>query len=104
MPALAKPPRRPLHLAHLESDARLGGDHAVESRRIEPAAEAENAWVDTVNDVASRTLFPSAASWYMGANIPGKPRVFLPYVGGFGNYRQICQEVFDADLRGFQLA
>ena len=90
---------------HVEWIADCIADMARRGRtRIEPAAEAENAWVDTVNDVASHTLFPSAASWYMGANIPGKPRVFLPYVGGFGNYRQICQEVFDADLRGFQLA
>ena len=90
---------------HVEWIADCIADLARRGRtRIEPAAEAENAWVDTVNDVASHTLFPSAASWYMGANIPGKPRVFLPYVGGFDNYRKICQDVVDAGLRGFQLA
>ena len=45
------------------------------------------------NDVANATLYPLANSWYMGANIPGKPRVFMPYVGGVGAYRQKCDEV-----------
>ena len=49
---------------------------------IEATAEAEDAWVDHVNEVANGTLYPSANSWYMGANIPGKPRVFMPYIGG----------------------
>jgi cyclohexanone monooxygenase len=60
---------------------------------IEPTADAEEAWVAHVNEVAHRTLYPKAASWYMGANIPGKPRVFLPYIGGVGAYRQKCDEV-----------
>jgi cyclohexanone monooxygenase len=45
---------------------------------IDPTPEAEDAWVDHVNEVASHTLFPHANSWYMGANVPGKPRVFMP--------------------------
>jgi cyclohexanone monooxygenase len=59
--------------------------------------------VDEVNTVASRTLFPQAASWYMGANIPGKPRVFLPYVGGLGTYTRICEQVVAEGYRGFRL-
>jgi cyclohexanone monooxygenase len=51
---------------------------------IEPTLAAEDAWVEHVNQVAHTTLYPSAASWYMGANIPGKPRVFTPYIGGVG--------------------
>ena len=74
------------------------------SKRIEATSDAENAWVEHVNDVASHTLFPSAASWYMGANIPGKPRVFMPYVGGFGKYSEICAEVVQDGYRGFSIA
>ncbi len=72
--------------------------------RIEPTADAEDTWVDTVNAVAAETLFPRAASWYMGANIPGKPRVFLPYVGGLGTYTAICREIAENDYRSFKLS
>src|SRR5712675_2441064 len=71
---------------------------------IEPTAEAEEAWVAHVNEVAHRTLYPKAASWYMGANIPGKPRVFLPYIGGVGVYRQKCDEVAANGYEGFVMA
>ena len=70
---------------------------------IEADQEAEDAWVAHVNEVASRTLHPQTNSWYMGANIPGKPRVFLPYVGGLGAYTQICREVAEDRYRGFKL-
>lgn len=70
---------------------------------VEPTLEAENEWVDHVNAVADGTLFPQAASWYMGANIPGKPRIFLPYLGGLGNYTQICRDVAADGYRGFIL-
>src|SRR5262245_22784476 len=60
---------------------------------IEPTAEAEDAWVSHVNDVGKGTLYPRANSWYVGANIPGKPRFFMPYVGGVGNYRERCDEI-----------
>ncbi len=72
--------------------------------RIAPDARAETEWVAEVNAVADKTLFPQAASWYMGANIPGKPRVFLPYVGGFGRYNEICAEVVAEGYRGFKLS
>ena len=70
--------------------------------RIEASAEAEAAWVEHVNQVADATLFPKANSWYMGANVPGKPRVFLPYIGGVGPYRQKCDEVARAGYEGFR--
>ncbi len=70
---------------------------------IEADEDAEAAWVAEVNAVADRTLFPRAASWYMGANIPGKPRVFLPYVGGLGNYTRICEQVAAEGYRGFHM-
>jgi len=68
---------------------------------MEPTLEAEDEWVEHVNVVAHRTLFPLAASWYMGANIPGKPRIFMPYVGGAGTYRKICDEVVADGYKGF---
>jgi hypothetical protein len=50
-------------------------------------------------------LLPSAThSWYLGANVPGKPRVFMPYPGGFLRYRQICAEVVSKGYDGFRLS
>ena len=71
--------------------------------RIEAEAGAQEAWVAHVNEVAHRTLYPSANSWYMGANIPGKPRVFMPYIGGVGVYREKCDAVAAAGYEGFRL-
>jgi len=71
---------------------------------IEPQQEAEDRWVEHVREVAHTTLYPSAASWYMGANIPGKPRVFLPYIGGTNTYRRICDDVAANHYKGFTLA
>ena len=68
---------------------------------IEASAEAEDAWVEHVNEVANQTLYPRANSWYMGANIPGKPRIFMPYVGGVGDYRQKCDVVAANTYEGF---
>ncbi|HEX6478431.1 MAG TPA: NAD(P)/FAD-dependent oxidoreductase [Ktedonobacteraceae bacterium] len=70
---------------------------------IEPTDEAENSWVAHVNEVANLTLFPLANSWYLGANIPGKPRIFMPYVGGVGNYRNMCQQIAEKGYEGFTL-
>ncbi|WP_262106652.1 NAD(P)/FAD-dependent oxidoreductase [Arthrobacter sp. Marseille-P9274] len=70
----------------------------------EPLAEAEDAWVEHVNALADMTLFPQANSWYLGANVPGKPRVFMPYVGGVGAYRAKCDEVAAKAYEGFALA
>ncbi|MGE0723375.1 MAG: flavin-containing monooxygenase [Alphaproteobacteria bacterium] len=71
--------------------------------RIEPSAEAERAWVEHVNAVAESTLYPLANSWYLGANIPGKPRVFMPYVGGFDVYARRCAAVAAEGYPGFSL-
>ncbi len=54
-----------------------------------------------MQDVASETLYPTADSWYMGANIPGKPRVFLPYIGGLDVYRAKCDEIAVAGYPGY---
>lgn len=79
-------------IGHLE---RLGG--AV----MEPTADAERDWVAHVNDVAANTLFArSPNTWYHGANVPGKPRVFLPYLGGVHRYGELLAEVAADDYRG----
>jgi cyclohexanone monooxygenase len=72
--------------------------------RIEASAEAEDAWGRHVTELAEATLYPRApTAWYVGANIPGKPRVFMPYVGGCGTYRKECDEVVERGYRGFVL-
>ena len=72
-------------------------------RTIEATLEAEDAWVEHVNQVGDMTLYPKAASWYTGANVPGKPRVFMPYVGGVGLYREKCADVAAKGYEGFTL-
>jgi cation diffusion facilitator CzcD-associated flavoprotein CzcO len=69
----------------------------------EAAPDAETAWVSHVNEVAEPTMFMLANSWYLGANIPGKPRVFMPYAGGVGAYREKCDEIAHNGYEGFIL-
>ena len=71
---------------------------------IEATQSAEDAWVEHGNEVANKTLYPLANSWYMGVNIPGKPQVFMPYIGGVGAYREICDDVAASGYRGCTLA
>jgi cyclohexanone monooxygenase len=71
---------------------------------IEATAQAQDAWVEHVNEVAAPTVFPLANSWYMGANVEGKPRVFMPYIGGFPAYRDKCNEVAASGYADFALA
>ncbi len=68
---------------------------------IEATLQAEANWVQSGNEIAAGTLFPTCNSWYLGANVPGKPRIFMPYVGGFPNYVTVCQQVADQDYPGF---
>ncbi len=76
-------------------------EHGLQS--IEATVDAQDAWVDHVNQVANFTLHPQANSWYIGANIPGKPRVFMPYIGGVNTYAQKCNEVVANGYEGFAL-
>ncbi len=69
---------------------------------IEPDAAAQEAWVAHVAEVANRTLFPKANSWYLGVNIPGKPRVFMPYIGE--GYRTTCKKIVADGYTGFAFA
>jgi cyclohexanone monooxygenase len=71
--------------------------------RIEADPAAQQAWVEHVNEVANKTLYPLANSWYMGANIPGKPRVFMPYVGGVPAYTRKVNEAVSNGYAGFVL-
>jgi cyclohexanone monooxygenase len=70
---------------------------------MEAEESAEDEWVAHVNEVAEKTMYVLADSWYLGANIPGKPRVFMPYAGGVGNYRKKCDEIVAAGYAGFSL-
>jgi cyclohexanone monooxygenase len=76
-------------------------DNAI--ARVEANPDDEDRWVDEVNQRASGTLYPKAASWYMGANVPGKPLVFMPYVGGMAPYVETCEQVAADGYRGFTL-
>lgn len=71
--------------------------------RIEATAAAEEGWMRHIADLAAGTLYPQANSWYVGANVPGKPRVFMPYVAGCGQYRRECAEVVARGYEGFVL-
>ncbi len=82
-------------IAHMRGNAR---------RSIEPGVAAEDAWVMHNEEVSGNTLKPSCGSWYVGANIPGKPRVFLPYFGGFPAYVEKCNDVVAKGYDGFVLA
>ncbi|MEZ5557577.1 MAG: NAD(P)/FAD-dependent oxidoreductase [Pseudomonadales bacterium] len=76
---------------------------AHQYRTIEAQPEAQESWVAHVNEVAAATLYPSCNSWYLGANVPGKPRVFMPYLG-FPPYVEKCEQVAAAGYEGFALA
>ena len=77
------------------------GDIGAQS--IEATLKYEDDWVDHVNDVAKVSLRSTANSWYLGANIPGRPRVFMPYIGGFPIYVDKCNEVMTNGFEGFLL-
>ncbi|MBV9521436.1 MAG: NAD(P)/FAD-dependent oxidoreductase [Alphaproteobacteria bacterium] len=73
--------------------------------RIEARTEAADRWVEHVNAAANATLLPLAKhSWYLGANVPGKPRVFMPYAGGMARYREICADIAAKGYDGFALS
>ena len=71
---------------------------------MEPTADAVDGWCTELARRADESLFTKANSWYMGANVPGKPRVFMLFIGGFAAYNDICAEVADVGYKGFSLA
>lgn len=90
------------HVEWISDCLRDLGERQVTTIEATPEAEAE--WVAHVNEVAAGTLYLQANSWYLGANVPGKPRVFMPYVGGAGTYREKCDAVAANDYEGFRLS
>ena len=79
----------------------IGHSRSKGTRRIEAEQAHEDQWVDHVNEVANQTLYPLGNSWYLGANMPGKPRVFMPYVAGVPAYRRIIEGVAEKNYEGF---
>ena len=75
-----------------------------EFNRIEAKLDAQENWVKHVKEVADSTLYPLANSWYMGVNIPGKPKVFMPYVGGVHTYTKECERVVANGYEGFAMS
>ena len=82
----------------------MGYMEAHDLATIEADPEAEDKWMDHVTELADGTLFFESNTWYVGANIPGKPRVIYPYVGGVGAYREICDDIAAEGYAGFTLA
>jgi cyclohexanone monooxygenase len=70
---------------------------------IAPTVSAEDEWVAHVEEVTRPTLYPAADSWYIGANVPGKPRVFMVYPAGLGPYLDYCDQVVANGNKGFEL-
>ncbi len=90
------------HVEYISDMITYLGEHKLST--INATKEAEDAWVSHVNEVASATLLNACSSWYLGANIPGKERVFMPYVGGFPPYVEKCNKVAERGYEGFTLA
>jgi len=81
----------------------MGHMRDVGARTFEPRVADEDRWVEHVNEVSQVSLRSTCSSWYVGANVPGRPRVFMPYIGGFPVYVQKCNDVMDAGYDGFVL-
>jgi cation diffusion facilitator CzcD-associated flavoprotein CzcO len=79
----------------------LAAQQAEDLSIFEAEQTAQDEWVAHVNEVAAATLMPQANSWYMGANVPGKPRIFMPYAGGVGHYRKLCADIAARGYSGF---
>jgi cyclohexanone monooxygenase len=95
-------------VAAIEQHVEWVGDlleHAREHgfTNIEVDTVAEEGWDDQLRRVAEETIFPRANSWYLGANIPGKPRVFMFYAGGLGSYRDLCDRIAAQGYDGFKM-
>jgi cyclohexanone monooxygenase len=78
--------------------------NANDKKEIEAEFTAENEWMDLVEIIASSTLRDTCNSWYVGANVPGKKRVFMPYAGGYQTYREKCDEIAKTNYEGFKIS
>lgn len=89
---------------HVEWIAQCINDmESLGKTEIEADTVAEDEWMDHVENLASQTLRYSCNSWYLGANVPGKKRVFMPYIGGYDVYRKRCSEIASEGYSGFTL-
>ena len=87
-----------------EKLGRIASSKSFVCTSIEAQEQSAEIWTDHVRETADATLLPKVQhSWYLGANIPGKPRVFLPYAGGLNVYRKICDNVAEDGYKGFDL-
>ena len=73
-------------------------------KQIAANSLAENGWMKHVNDLAEQSLRSTCLSWYLGSNVPGKPRVFMPYIGGYDVYREKCDHISQNEYIGFNLS
>ena len=73
-------------------------------RTIDAKETSEKSWVNHCKEVADKTLYPLGNSWYQGANIPGKKKIFMPYIGGVQKYKNICDEIVRQGYPGFHLS
>lgn len=100
-------------IAHLDRSSDGAADRSSDAvtdavtdaghKTIEAEEKAQTDWMVECARLADQTLFPRANSWYVGANIPGKPRVFMLYPGGFGNYRSVLERLTESGYEGFVL-
>jgi cyclohexanone monooxygenase len=89
---------------HVDFIGELLGEMAERSAAvIEPTVEAQAAWLEHAAEIAAPTVYPTNKSWYTGANIPGKPRVFMAYIGGVPGYRRICEAIARDGYPGFAI-
>ena len=99
------PSKASIRPAYLQATSSLEDSFVdvADGRVAEAQGPAQDAWVAHVNETAAPTILPTCNSWYLGANIPGKPRVFMPYLG-FAPYVAKCEEVVAKGYEGFDLA
>ena len=105
-------PQSPAAFCNGPTSAEMQGDALADlldylrangNTRVESTTAADTAWSEEIAVMLSASLFDQADSWYLGANIPGKPRVFMLFIGGFAAYNDICAEIADAGYKGFNL-
>ena len=81
----------------------IGEMNASSKKTIDALSTAEKEWVNHVQEVANKTLYSKGNSWYQGVNIPGKAKVFMPYVGGVERYNDICNKIQKENYKGFRI-
>ena len=73
-------------------------------KKIEARSSAEQSWMEHANNLADKSLRSTCLSWYLGSNVPGKPRIFMPYIGGVPLYVEKCENVVTNGYLGFEMS